>query len=63
MSAWEANSVGNPMLGDLDNWFAHEALPHEVALMRYLARVWPDRSEIEDIRQHRDPLRNGSLDS
>jgi RNA polymerase sigma factor (sigma-70 family) len=38
------------MLSDLDNWFAHEILPHEAALMRYLARVWPDRSEIEDIR-------------
>jgi RNA polymerase sigma-70 factor (ECF subfamily) len=38
------------MLNDLDNWFAHEVLAHEAALMRYLARVWPDRSEIEDIR-------------
>ena len=38
------------MLSDLDNWFAHEILPHEAALMRFLARVWPDRSEIEDIR-------------
>jgi RNA polymerase sigma factor (sigma-70 family) len=50
MSAWEANSVANPELGNLDNWFAHEVLPHEAALTRYLARVWPDRSEIEDIR-------------
>jgi len=32
-----------------DNWFVREVLPHEAALMRYLARVWPDRSEIEDI--------------
>ena len=38
------------MLTDLDNWFVHEVLPHEASLMRYLARVWPDRSEIEDIR-------------
>lgn len=38
------------MLSDLDNWFVHEVLAHEAALMRYLARVWPDRSEIEDIR-------------
>jgi len=38
------------MLSDIDNWFAHEVLPHEAALMRYLARVWTDRSEIEDIR-------------
>ncbi len=38
------------MLSELDNWFTHEVLPHEAALMRYLGRVWPDRSEIEDIR-------------
>lgn len=38
------------MLDDLDNWFLREVLPHEAALLRYLARVWPDRSEIEDIR-------------
>src|ERR1035438_2560619 len=33
-----------------DSWFVQEILPHEAALTRYLARVWPDRSEIEDIR-------------
>lgn len=38
------------MLSDLDNWFVREVLAHETALMRYLARVWPDRSEREDIR-------------
>jgi RNA polymerase sigma factor (sigma-70 family) len=38
------------MLSDRDNWFVHDVLAHEAALMRYLARVWPDRSEIEDIR-------------
>ncbi len=38
------------MLRDLDNWFVDEVLAHEAALTRYLARVWPDRSEIEDIR-------------
>lgn len=38
------------MLDDLDSWFVREVLPHEAALLRYLARVWPDRSEIEDIR-------------
>lgn len=34
----------------LDNWFVREVLPHEAALLRYLARVWPDTSEIQDIR-------------
>jgi RNA polymerase sigma factor (sigma-70 family) len=34
----------------LDNWFVREVLPHEPALLRYLARVWPDASEIQDIR-------------
>ena len=38
------------MLNDRDDWFVHDVLAHEAALMRYLARVWPDRSEIEDIR-------------
>src|SRR5215469_8315858 len=35
---------------NLDNWFVREVLPHEAALLRYLARVWPDASEIQDIR-------------
>jgi RNA polymerase sigma factor (sigma-70 family) len=35
---------------NLDNWFVREILPHEAALLRYLARVWPDASEIQDIR-------------
>lgn len=34
----------------LDNWFVREVLPHEAALLRYLARVWHDASEIQDIR-------------
>jgi RNA polymerase sigma factor (sigma-70 family) len=34
----------------LDNWFVREVLPHEAALLRYLARVWPDATEIQDIR-------------
>jgi len=34
----------------LDNWFVREILPHEGALLRYLARVWPDAAEIQDIR-------------
>jgi RNA polymerase sigma-70 factor (ECF subfamily) len=35
----------------LDYWFAREILAHERALMRYLARVWPNRHEISDLRQ------------
>jgi RNA polymerase sigma factor (sigma-70 family) len=34
----------------LDDWFVREVLPHEAALLRYLARVWPDATEIQDIR-------------
>ena len=35
----------------LDRWFAREILAHEQSLMRYLARVWPNRDEISDLRQ------------
>ncbi|MEJ1961311.1 MAG: sigma-70 family RNA polymerase sigma factor [Gammaproteobacteria bacterium] len=35
----------------LDLWFAEEILPHEDSLMRYLARIWPHRDEIDDLRQ------------
>jgi RNA polymerase sigma-70 factor (ECF subfamily) len=35
----------------LDRWFAAEVLPHEAALMRYLARIWPNRAERADLRQ------------
>ncbi len=35
----------------LDRWFAREILAHERSLMRYLARVWPNRDEIADLRQ------------
>lgn len=38
-------------LPTLDDWFAAEVLPHEAALMRYLGRVWPNRSELLDLRQ------------
>jgi RNA polymerase sigma-70 factor (ECF subfamily) len=34
----------------LDDWFVREVLPHEAALLRYLARVWPNRADIHDIR-------------
>jgi RNA polymerase sigma-70 factor (ECF subfamily) len=35
----------------LQSWFKREVLAHEEALMRFLARVWPRRDEIADIRQ------------
>lgn len=39
------------MPGDLDQWFIHEILIHEEALMRYLQRTWPHRDEVHDLRQ------------
>jgi len=35
----------------LDTWFKREILAHEQALVRYLARMWPNRQEIYDLRQ------------
>jgi RNA polymerase sigma factor (sigma-70 family) len=35
----------------LDTWFAREILPHEPALLTFLARIWPIRNEIPDLRQ------------
>jgi RNA polymerase sigma factor (sigma-70 family) len=35
----------------LDTWFKREILSHEDMLMRFLARVWPRRDELPDIRQ------------
>jgi RNA polymerase sigma factor (sigma-70 family) len=35
----------------LDIWFKREILNHEEILMRFLARVWPRRDEVSDIRQ------------
>jgi RNA polymerase sigma factor (sigma-70 family) len=35
----------------LDTWFKREILLHEDILMRFLARVWPRRDELPDIRQ------------
>jgi RNA polymerase sigma factor (sigma-70 family) len=32
-------------------WFAREILVHEAPLVRYLARVWPRRDEVHDLRQ------------
>ena len=35
----------------LEQWFIREVIAHEGALMRHLSRVWPNRSDIRDIRQ------------
>jgi RNA polymerase sigma factor (sigma-70 family) len=39
------------VISALDQWFATEILPHEGVLVRYLTRVWPNRSEVLDLRQ------------
>lgn len=36
---------------EVDLWFAEEVLPLEAALTRYLWRAWPDKADIEDLRQ------------
>ena len=33
----------------LNQWFTREILVHEPALLRFLARAWPDRAEIDDL--------------
>jgi RNA polymerase sigma factor (sigma-70 family) len=33
----------------LQQWFIREILVHERALLRFLARAWPDRAEIDDL--------------
>jgi RNA polymerase sigma factor (sigma-70 family) len=35
----------------LDQWFAAEILSHEGVLVRYLTRVWPNPSDVPDLRQ------------
>jgi len=35
----------------LEAWFKSEVLVHEEILMRFLARSWPNRDELTDIRQ------------
>ena len=39
------------VLNDLDQWFATEILPHEGLLVGYLTRVWPNTSDVLDLRQ------------
>lgn len=38
-------------MDDLDQWFAEQILPFEGVLTAYLRRVWPDASEVADLRQ------------
>jgi RNA polymerase sigma-70 factor (ECF subfamily) len=39
-------------MGDpLDTWFKREILIHEEILVRFIARIWPRRDELADIRQ------------
>lgn len=35
----------------LDNWFIREILVHEDALVGYLLRRWPNRPDVNDLRQ------------
>lgn len=35
----------------VERWFCREILLHEASLTRYLARVWPNRDEVADLRQ------------
>ncbi|MBL8267766.1 RNA polymerase sigma factor [Steroidobacter sp.] len=38
------------MSAPLNDWFTREILPHEEALLRYLARICPNPADIQDIR-------------
>jgi RNA polymerase sigma-70 factor (ECF subfamily) len=38
-------------MDDLEDWFKREIVVHEVALVRFISRVWPSRHEVEDLRQ------------
>jgi RNA polymerase sigma-70 factor (ECF subfamily) len=35
----------------LENWFVREVLPLEAALMQFLRRSWPNKTELDDLRQ------------
>jgi RNA polymerase sigma factor (sigma-70 family) len=39
------------VLTPFDQWFTEQILSHEASLTRYLNRVWPNMSEIPDLRQ------------
>jgi RNA polymerase sigma factor (sigma-70 family) len=36
---------------DVEAWFVREVLPLEAILMQYLRHHWPEKSQIEDLRQ------------
>jgi len=36
---------------DVETWFVREVLPLEALLMQYLRHHWPEKSQIEDLRQ------------
>jgi RNA polymerase sigma factor (sigma-70 family) len=38
------------MAEEATDWFVREILPHEAALTRYIARAWPNASDVQDIR-------------
>src|SRR5688572_85527 len=41
-----------PVMADLlESWFKSEVLIHEEILMRFLARAWPNRDDLADLRQ------------
>jgi RNA polymerase sigma factor (sigma-70 family) len=48
MRCWLYGAFVNDALND---WFAREILVHEALFVRYLARTWPKRDEIHDLRQ------------
>jgi RNA polymerase sigma-70 factor (ECF subfamily) len=39
------------MADQLETWFQSEVLIHEEILMRFLARAWPRREDLRDLRQ------------
>lgn len=39
------------MVDSLEFWFKTEVLVHEDLLMRFLARAWPHRADLSDLRQ------------
>lgn len=39
------------MADRLESWFTTEVLIHEDMLMRFLARAWPNRDDLADLRQ------------
>jgi RNA polymerase sigma factor (sigma-70 family) len=46
-----STGVSDPSPEPLDTWFKREILSHEEILARFIARMWPRRHEIADIRQ------------